>query len=187
MFGSAASELGDAPCARGLRTEATRKRHGVAASRLSLASRTTEQRIASRARRAALRSSRGPHAVRKIRRTRRAPTSILMEGQVSQDQSSKPASSDDRIADPFGMMRQLGSASADMMSAYSDAWGAMLKNSRRPDRRSDVEGLRGSRSLAQGACSDSRGNSVGAEAAHLLRSAGTGSVRAAVSGASCSG
>jgi hypothetical protein len=46
---------------------------------------------------------------------------------VSQDQSSKLTSSDDRIADPFGMMRQLGSASADMMSAYSDAWGAMLK------------------------------------------------------------
>jgi len=50
---------------------------------------------------------------------------------VSQDQSSKPAlpTSDDRTLDPFGMMRQLGSASADMMSAWSDAWGAMLKNS----------------------------------------------------------
>jgi hypothetical protein len=31
-------------------------------------------------------------------------------------------------ADPFGAMRQLSSASADVMSAWTDAWGAMLQN-----------------------------------------------------------
>ena len=50
-----------------------------------------------------------------------------MESQVSQDKTSEPASSDDRMLDPFGMMRQFGSASTNMMSAWSDAWGALLK------------------------------------------------------------
>ena len=44
---------------------------------------------------------------------------------MSQDQNSKPSA---LTPDPFDMVRQFGAASTDMMSAWSDAWGAMLQN-----------------------------------------------------------
>jgi hypothetical protein len=44
---------------------------------------------------------------------------------LSEDQNSKPS---DRTSDPFDMVRQFGAASTGMMSAWTDAWGAMLQN-----------------------------------------------------------
>jgi hypothetical protein len=51
----------------------------------------------------------------------------MMEGHLSQDRASHQASAqgDDR-SDPFGVMRQLGSASADVWSAWADTWSGVL-------------------------------------------------------------
>ena len=51
---------------------------------------------------------------------------------MSQDQSSQNSPPPDREHDPFAMMRQLGAASSDAMSAWAEAWGAMLTNRAAP-------------------------------------------------------
>jgi hypothetical protein len=53
-----------------------------------------------------------------------------MESQLSHDRSSQTAPPQDREngSEPFEAMRQLGSASIDMMSAWTDAWSEVLTN-----------------------------------------------------------
>ena len=53
-----------------------------------------------------------------------------MESHLAQDQRSRPESPPhgDRSVDPFAAINQLSSASADVMSAWSEAWGALLTN-----------------------------------------------------------
>jgi hypothetical protein len=57
-----------------------------------------------------------------------------MEDHLSQDRSAQTASPQDRDrgSDPFEVMRQLGSASSDAMSAWAEAWSAMLTNRAAP-------------------------------------------------------
>ncbi len=53
-----------------------------------------------------------------------------MENHLSHDRSSHTASpqGDDHGSDPFEVMRQIGSASADVWSAWTDAWTGVLAN-----------------------------------------------------------
>jgi hypothetical protein len=53
-----------------------------------------------------------------------------MESHLNNDRSSQKASpqGDDRRSDPFEVMRQLGSASADVWSAWADTWTGVLAN-----------------------------------------------------------
>jgi hypothetical protein len=53
-----------------------------------------------------------------------------MESHLNHDRSSQTAAPQNRESgsEPFEVMRQLGSASVDVMSAWTDAWGAVLAN-----------------------------------------------------------
>jgi Poly(R)-hydroxyalkanoic acid synthase subunit (PHA_synth_III_E) len=57
-----------------------------------------------------------------------------MESRLRQDLSSQTASAQDHGpgTDPLDVMRQLGSASADLVSAWTQAWGAVLTNRSAP-------------------------------------------------------